>query len=99
MDVELERVGRVTVRRRLSRPRPQPAGPAGILALAFALEVLSLVVLALSRPGVVAALAIALFCIGDVMIIFGWESPSFRGHDADGGRATRVRAIPALRNR
>jgi len=98
MDIELERVGHVTVRRRLSRHRPQPSGPAGIMALALTVEVVSLVVLAMSRPGVVAALAVALFCLGDVMIILGWDSPSFRGHDAD-GPATHVRAFPTARNR
>lgn len=98
MDIELERVGQVTVRRRLSRPRTQPAGPAGILAVAFALEVASLVVLAVSRPGAVAALAVALFCVGDVMIILGWEGRSFRGHKAD-GPATPVRAFPTTQNR
>jgi hypothetical protein len=98
MDIEIQRIGHVTVRRRLSRHRPQPAGPAGILALAVALEVLSLVVLGMSRPGVVAAVALASFCVGDVMIILGWDSPSFPGRDAD-GPATRVRPIPTTRNR
>ncbi len=52
----------------------------------------------MSRPGAVAALAVALFCLGDVLIILGWESPSFRGDDG-GGPATRVRAFPTVRNR
>ena len=99
MDIELERVGDVTVRRRMSRSRQQPAGTTALLAIAFTLEVLSLVVLATSRPGAVTALAVAMFCVGDVLVILGWDNPSFRGAHADGPDAARGRALTTVQNR
>jgi hypothetical protein len=81
MEMQLVPVREVTVRLRSPRTAPRSAEIAEILALASALEILSLVVLVTVRPGLVAALAVVLFWVGDVLLILGWMHSSSASND------------------